>query len=97
MYHYYEVTYKWPLPFDLQMMVRIEDMHAPKFPLKCVSLVELYKSNKLKFKTASTIEFHLAFAAPKAHASDLQVSECVLGKLQFLKDCHCRSRKYTYR
>ena len=58
-----------------QMMVRIEDMHAPKFPLKCVSLVELYKSGKLKFRTASSIEFHLSFAAPKAHGpSDLQVS-----------------------
>ena len=56
------------------MMVRIEDMHAPKFPLKCVSLVELYKSGKLKFRTASSIEFHLSFAAPKAHGpSDLQV------------------------
>ena len=56
------------------MMVRIEDMHAPKFPLKCVCLAELYKSGKLKFKTASSIEFHLSFAAPKAHGpSDLQV------------------------
>ena len=56
------------------MIVRIEDMHAPKFPLKCVCLAELYKSGKLKFKTASSIEFHLSFAAPKAHGpSDLQV------------------------
>ena len=56
------------------MMVRIEDMHAPKFPLKCVCLAELYKSGKLKFRTASSIEFHLSFAAPKAHGpSDLQV------------------------
>merc|ERR1719507_2739568 len=60
-------------------MVRIEDMHAPKFPLKCVSLVELYKSNKLKFKTASTIEFHIAFACPKSHAADLQVQVMVTG------------------
>ena len=61
------------------MMVRIEDMHAPRFPLKCVSLVELYKSNKLKFKTASTIEFRLAFSAPKSHATDLQVQVTVTG------------------
>ena len=62
-----------------EMMVRVEDMHAPKIPLKCVSLVELYKNNRLKFKTASTIEFHLAFAAPKGHAADLQVQVTVTG------------------
>ena len=72
-----------PPPFSkfmlTEMMVRVEDMHAPKIPLKCVSLVELYKNKRLKFKTASTIEFHLSFTAPKGHAADLQVQVTVTG------------------